>query len=550
MKTSADTTVAKASAPAARCPSPEKTLRQLFLTLFLRGRSARGLQKEKAPKSVGTKLAWTLLFYAAFGLLAIAFATQPLFALSAYLHAMTFVFLGMFIASSAGEILFNKEEADILLHRPIAPRALLWAKIRVLVEVSLWLAMAFNLCGFAVGAVAPHGSWIFPFSHVASTALQAMFCTGCVVMVYQLCLRWFGRERLDGLMTTAQVLISVGAVMSGQILPQMLTRFNVVGNPQVIPWWIALLPPAWFAGFDDAIAGSHALFSWLLAALGVIATAVVLWLSFGVLARDYEVGLQALNETTSTPKKAKSGRKWLERFVELPLVRSWLSDPVSRASFLLTSAYLIRDRDVKLRVYPAIAPIMIMPLFMVMQPARHGSGGGEFGLAFAGAYAGLVPMLGLSMLQYSQQWRAADIFRAAPIAGPATINHGARRAVMCFLAAPSLIGFVVLGWLTQADSRSLLLLIPGLIAMPVYSILPSLVGTVPLSQPSEEAKSASRGLTMVGIIFLAIFLAVFAMFAWQFGYYWQFLVGELLVMGAAYAILRRAVSRKPWPATD
>ena len=94
----------------------------MFLTLFLRGRSSRGLQKEKAPKSVGTKLAWTLLFYAAFGLLAIAFATQPLFALSAYLHAMTFVFLGMFIASSAGEILFNKEEADILLHRPIAPR--------------------------------------------------------------------------------------------------------------------------------------------------------------------------------------------------------------------------------------------------------------------------------------------------------------------------------------------------------------------------------------------------------------------------------------------
>ena len=206
-----------------------------------------------------------------------------------------------------------------------------------------------------------------------------MFCTGCVVMVYQLCLRWFGRERLDGLMTTAQVLISVGAVLSGQILPQMLSRFYVVGNPKVIPWWIALLPPAWFAGFDDAIAGSHALFSWLLAALGVVATAAVLWLSFGVLARDYELGLQALNETTSTPKKAKSGRRWLERFVELPLVRSWLSDPVSRASFLLTSAYLIRDRDVKLRVYPAIAPIMVMPLFMVMNPANRGSGGGEFG---------------------------------------------------------------------------------------------------------------------------------------------------------------------------
>ena len=67
-----------------------------------------------------------------------------------------------------------------------------------------------------------------------------MFCTGCVVMVYQLCLRWFGRERLDGLMTTAQVLVSVGAVLSGQILPQMVTRIDI-GSVNRTPWWIALI---------------------------------------------------------------------------------------------------------------------------------------------------------------------------------------------------------------------------------------------------------------------------------------------------------------------
>ena len=44
--------------------SPEQTLRRLFLTLFLRGRSSRGLQKETTPKTVGSKLALTLVFYA------------------------------------------------------------------------------------------------------------------------------------------------------------------------------------------------------------------------------------------------------------------------------------------------------------------------------------------------------------------------------------------------------------------------------------------------------------------------------------------------------
>lgn len=165
--------------------SPERTLRRLFLTLFLRGRSSRGLQKDSAPKSVGSKLALTLVFYALFGLFALFFHGQPVFALSVYLHGMTFVFLGMFIAASAGEVLFNKEEADILLHRPVTPSALLRAKVGVLVEVSLWLAGAFNLGGFIVGVTARDGGWSFPFVHAASTSLEALFATGCVVLTYR-----------------------------------------------------------------------------------------------------------------------------------------------------------------------------------------------------------------------------------------------------------------------------------------------------------------------------------------------------------------------------
>src|SRR5213079_2598822 len=75
--------------PATDAASPEKTLRRLFLTLFLRGRSSRGLRKESAPKSVGSKLALALVFYALFGMFALVFQEQPVFALSVCLHAMT-----------------------------------------------------------------------------------------------------------------------------------------------------------------------------------------------------------------------------------------------------------------------------------------------------------------------------------------------------------------------------------------------------------------------------------------------------------------------------
>jgi ABC-2 type transport system permease protein len=343
--------------PTVAAPPVSQTLRTLFMTLFLRGRSARGLQKDQAPKSVAQKLRVTLLLYAAFGLLTLPLVGQSVLLISVYLHAMTFVFLGMFIASSAGEVLFNRDEADILLHRPIAPRMLLRAKIRVIVEVSLWLALAFNLVGFFVGLGASDGSWRFPFAHLLSTLMMTMFCTGSVVLVYQLCLRWFGREWLDNIMTTAQVMVSIGAVVAGQVVPQLLFRTEGLKITLSDSWWPMLLPPAWFAAIDDVLSSSPSWRSVFGAALAIASTGLVLWLSYAKLSDSYQEGLQTLGEARSATPKRGRARRFLERVVDAPPLKWILRDSIVRSSFLLTIAYLMRDRDVKLRVYPGLAPL-------------------------------------------------------------------------------------------------------------------------------------------------------------------------------------------------
>ena len=79
--------------------STSKTLRKLYLTLFLRGRSSRGLNKDRAPASIGTKLWGTLALYALVGLAALSFINQPSFALSFYLHGMSLLFLCLLYTS-------------------------------------------------------------------------------------------------------------------------------------------------------------------------------------------------------------------------------------------------------------------------------------------------------------------------------------------------------------------------------------------------------------------------------------------------------------------
>jgi hypothetical protein len=530
---------------------PEQALRRLFLTLFLRGRGARGLNKQSAPKSVGQKLVLSLLVYGLFGCVALTFMHQPVFALAVYLHALTFVFLGMFIASSAGEMLFNKEEADILLHRPITPRAMLWAKIRVLVEVSLWLAAALNLAGLLVG-LTTGGGWLFFLIHIGSLVLEAVFCASCVVLLYQLCLRWFGRERLEGLMTMSQVVVSIALVLSGQILPRIMFRAGAVLKLNEPTWWTLLLPPAWFAGLDDAVAGTSSGMSWLMAALALLVTALVMWLAFGHLARDYEIGLQRLNETSGTRRQKPSQRRWLDRLVELPPLTWWLRDPVGRASFLLTIAYLTRDRETKLRVYPGIAPVVILP-FIVLWQNHQGSSPGEinFIVPFMGIYLGMVPMASLQLLRYSQQWPAADVFQMAPMLGPGAICHGARRAVLLLLVAPVLVIVLLITWLMSADFGALLVLLPGLTMLPVFSLIPAFQGKgLPLCQPIDSAKAASRAPILYLTTGVGAALALLTTLAWKYHWFWTFEIGLVLVSLLIYRLIRRAISKQPWPPAE
>jgi ABC-2 type transport system permease protein len=536
------------SAPAAAA-SPAKTLRRLYLTLFLRGRSSRGLHQGAGQKSIGARLAWTLFFYALFGLVALGFFRQSLFALSLYLHASTLMFLGMFLASAAGEALFNAEESEILLHRPVDIRTLLWAKVNVLVQISLWLAGAFNVVGFCVGAIMPQGNSIFLLAHAFSLMTEALFCTGLVVVSYQLCLRWFGRERLDGMITTVQTLMSIVIVLGSQLAPRWLmspgNNFNVV----IDSWWVLALPPAWFAGIDDALAGSGARASWALAGLAVATTAGLLWLGFGTLARNYASGLQSLTERVSR-KPGVSGRKrFAHRLADSPLLRRWLKDPPERAAFLLSAAYLTRDREVKLRVYPGLAPMMIMPVLFIL-PGGAGAIGG-FNWAFCGMYLGLVAMLGLHLLKFSQQWQAADIFRAAPIAGPGPLCHGARKAALLLLAVPLLLLFGAFLAVIGAPLADLPMILPGIIALPVFALLPCLkAGAVPFSIPADDAAAARRGMQTIGALLISGVVASLATAANHFGYLWAFLILEATAAAAICAVMKSASAKARWPSID
>lgn len=172
---------------------------------------------------------------------------------------------------------------------------------------------------------------------------------------------------------------------------------------------------------------------------------------------------------------------------------------------------------------------------------------GDFGAAFSGAYIGMLPMMALSFLKYSQQWQAADIFRTAPMIGPGALCHGARKAVFVIVTLPILLLIIIAAFVFSLDWSLLAMLLPGIIVLPIFSAVPCLGGdAAPLSLPAEEAKQASRGLYMLAAMIASLLLAGVAIIARQLGLLPGFLLVETLLTFLVYVLICKRSARAAW----
>jgi hypothetical protein len=122
---------------------------------------------------------------------------------------------------------------------------------------------------------------------------------------------------------------------------------------------------------------------------------------------------------------------------------------------------------------------------------------------------------------------------------------------LLILTLPVLVAAVVLACLLGSANTHLPLLLPGIIALPLYAMLPCLKGNaVPFSLPSEEAKSAGRGLKMIGIMMVSGVLALVSTLCWNYGFFKWLLLAEVFVVIGLYIPMRASVASSRWTSLE
>lgn len=527
-------------APGLRGAIPDPVQVRAILVATLR-RATRGTATA-GSRGKPRGLVFLLISYGAMGLLLglLPFVGTDVFTFSLVIWSATFMMCGMTMVAESSTLLFDPRDNDILGHRPIHPRTLLAARALGLIALALVLGLALNVIPMVTGLFARGSRPWFPIAHLVTLPIMAVFCAGTVVFVYALLARLVSRRAFDAIASWTQVGLSVVLIVSYQLLPRLMDRLGTFRLDSAHPLMLAL-PPTWFASMTMTMigvdTGTRAL---ALAASALVVTAVLSWGANRFLAEGYARQVAALSEASAPPapvRHARPRRAAGSRFEFL--LHLLMRDPVERGAFRLARAYLARDRDMRMRVYPSLALVAVFPVVAILDPDARGTFGAIMTIFMLGTLSATTMMT----FKMSPHFAAAELFRYVPIHGSASLFHGVRKAMLTFLVVPGLLGSGAILWFGIPDREPLLIAIPALLAIPTLSLLDGIAGDyLPLSIPPTGGRQGALhvGMMLVGFVALAVFGGLAAL-AESRGWLWHMVVVEVALLALVHPLLLRSI---------
>ena len=203
-----------------------------------------------------------------------------------------------------------------------------------------------------------------------------------------------------------------------------------------------------------------------------------------------------------------------------------------------------RDREIKLRLYPSLGSFLIFPLMGLLD---RRTGASPFIPLLTVWMLGQLPVIAMETLRTSSQAVAADIFGTAPLESSAPIFLGVRKATIFYLMAPALCFASALLVLVIHSRSALLLALPGLVAIPIVSLLPACVDNyLPLSRSPQVGTQSTKNTTlMLGTMLTLGILAGISYIASEMNFLSILLTVEIAVVATGYWVLKRHIQNRP-----
>lgn len=329
------------------------------------------------------------------------------------------------------------KKKNILLPKPVDQKTLNAAKVIHIIYYLLYITGALAGPSLIIGTL-KHGI-LFLVVFLPELILICGFVVFFTSILYTFILVFFDGEKLKDVINYFQIVLSVAVMISYQLISRIFDLSEIMSA--VTPaWWHYLMPTAWFAApFSILLEHNVSVYYLVLSIIALAVPAVSLVLYIRLVAPNFEKYLQKMNDNSMRKGALSSSRKVFRKL----LANLWCRTKQERLFYQFTRNVAGNERKLKLSLYPSLAFAAVMPFIMMIGTFSGGKSPEEALKAISGGrgYMGLYVTAIISssvmlMINRSENYKGAWIYKALPVETPAPIFRGAVKAFLARFIIP------------------------------------------------------------------------------------------------------------------
>jgi ABC-2 type transport system permease protein len=508
------------SDPAVRCRlvdfSQLKILIRVAVRSSFRGYGAEFAQSERSIRS-GFRNMLVTYFITSIGLCALAALCGNQTTYNTLLISYGMMMTAFAILIEYNDLILNAEDAEVLFTKPISSQTIYWSRLATLsLFVLLYSGALLLLPSVASFYFSQSRIFLAPFSFLIMLLACLVSALGVVYAYVQL-LRWVDPRRLTACLTYFQTGFSLllfygyykfllyeqaeGSLSIAKAVENVQTAASSGSNPFSLvldqSTVFYFLPPAWFAGTIDLLLGDTGARSigLSLAAISLLILVVCLMVKGGP---DRYLSLltpYALEEVVGTDFRERlfgkelSNRRFLFRLASRLGAVTKPLPPSMQSGYRLVTLYLKRDARLRRAIYPFFGIVFFYFVYAIDNPyfvTNIFQASSTLDVLSTHAACVLLPLcilIATNATQYCSDWKAAWVFRTAPITG-FNFYLGYRLALFRGIYGPIWLASLVFYWF-DLSLRPLLLQMLALLLIIQFLLALSFRfdAHLPLSQP-------------------------------------------------------------------
>ena len=313
---------------------------------------------KKIGKEPKKSMILTCLVYMGLGIFIASMQVMPnMFGANTISFAMLIFMLFSVYISEYSAVLLDTTEKSFYGALPIGKNEISTAKNIHIAYYIGTIAASMMLPSVVVGFISKGILYGLVFTLVSIVIV--VVCLHLAGVIYYLLLKVFSGEKLKDILSGFQIFMTIAIILSYQIVPRVVSIAGFSKGQLTFSPVYFLLPSAWFSAILESLFGAGG--EWYIYVLAGITVPAVILLEVLYKKKVMPEFEGELDKLTETAKENKS----LSPFSKL-MCKLLSKDEQENAFMKLVLIQVSRNRDMKLKLYPQLANVFILPIIMVL----------------------------------------------------------------------------------------------------------------------------------------------------------------------------------------